>query len=378
VPVQFYVLLALWERTQSLALLDAMFPRLQQYHRFMAGRLGSSTMRMPRSNLIRTWDYFYNSGGWDDYPPQMVVHRQGLRASVAPVISTAQVIRTAKMMRAIARTLGEPTAEYEADIAELSEALQTYAWDAEAGYFGYVTHDAAGVPNGLLRHESGVNFNMGMDGASPLVAGICTPEQEARLVAALMSPERMWSRCGLSTVDQSAPYYRDDGYWNGAVWMPHQWFFWRALLDLGEAEAAHRIASTALDVWRTEVERSYNCFEHFLVRTGRGAGWHHFGGLSSPVLAWFGAYHRAGRLTVGFDTWIAALEIADDATALTARLRHDGAPHHAPVVIATLRPGDYVVTWDGAPLVHTQRYPGTLEIQMPQGPWQGTLEVSPR
>jgi hypothetical protein len=116
VPVQFYVLLALWERTQSLALLRYAFPRLQQYHRFMAGRLGSSTMRMARSNLIRTWDYFYNSGGWDDYPPQVHVHRQGLRASVAPVIGTAQVIRTAKIMAAMARALGEPTAEYEADI----------------------------------------------------------------------------------------------------------------------------------------------------------------------------------------------------------------------------------------------------------------------
>ena len=35
-----------------------------------------------------------------------------------------------------------------------------------------------GSPPGILRHESGANFNMGLDGASPLFAGICTPEQE--------------------------------------------------------------------------------------------------------------------------------------------------------------------------------------------------------
>ena len=32
-----------------------------------------------KSSLLKTWDYFYNSGGWDDYPPQVHVHRQGLK-----------------------------------------------------------------------------------------------------------------------------------------------------------------------------------------------------------------------------------------------------------------------------------------------------------
>lgn len=70
-------------------------------------------------------------------------------------------------------------------------------------------------------------------------------------------------------------------------------------MHLGCAPAARVSQTTALDVWQTEVARSYNCMEHFIVRTGRGAGRHHFGGLSAPVLSRFGAYHRAGRLTVG-------------------------------------------------------------------------------
>ncbi|MGC9467708.1 MAG: MGH1-like glycoside hydrolase domain-containing protein [Anaerolineae bacterium] len=389
-PTQFYVFLALWNQCQEQSLLETFYPRLQQYHRFLAGRLGSSTTRDLKSNLIRTWDYFYNSGGWDDYPPQWHVRRQGLQRVVAPVVSTSHVIRTAKILRMMAEALGEPTAEYERDITVLSDALHTHAWDEEAGYFGYVIHDEEGQPTGILRHESGANFNMGIDGASPLVAGACTPEQEARLVTALMSDTQMWSPCGLSTVDQSAPYYRDDGYWNGGVWMPHQWFFWKALLDLGRAEEAHRIARTALEVWQREVERSYNCFEHFIVRTGRGAGWHHFGGLSTPVLAWFGAYHRPGRLTVGFDIWIASLEIgpgqatawgegagnaASGDLALRAELRHFGPAHHAPVVIATLVPGAYEVTWDGESVTPNERYPGTLEIRLPPGPWAGTLQI---
>ena len=382
VPTQFYTFRALWDLEMAQAepevqqtFLRYLYPRLQQYHRFLAGRLGSSTTRTLKSGLIRTWDYFYNSGGWDDYPPQFHVHREGLQQTVTPVVSTAQVIRTARILRTMAHVLGEPAEEYDADIEELSTALQAWAWDEEAGYFGYVVHDDEGAPEGLLRHGSGHNFNMGMDGAAPLVAGICTPDQEARLVAALMSPEKMWTRYGLSTVDQSAPYYRDDGYWNGAVWMPHQWFFWKALLDLGRAEEAHQIAVTALEVWKAEVERSYNCFEHFIVQTGRGAGWHHFGGLSTPVLTWYGAYFRPGRLTVGLDMWIESLTVAPDLAGLTARLWHEGAAHHAPVVIATLVPGEYTVTWQGEPVEVGTRYPGCLEVRLPQGSREGTLKV---
>jgi hypothetical protein len=336
------------------------------------------------SNLIRTWDYFYNSGGWDDYPPQRYVHEQGLEAMVVPVVNTAQAIRTAKILRAAARALGTPesahdVAEYDEDIAQLSEALQTYAWDEESGAFGYVRHDEAGEPTGILRHPSGVNFNLGLGGASPLVAGICTPDQEARLVDALMSEAHMWSRCGLSTVDRSAPYYRDDGYWNGAVWMPHQWYMWKALLDLGRADEAYRIAKTGLEVWKREVERSYNCFEHFIVQTGRGAGWHHFGGLSSPVLSWYGAYHRPGRLTTGLDAWVVSRRVGEDGRELSAELALFGQPRHTPVVIAALDPdASYAATWKGEPVPHHARVPGVVEIQLPAGDAEGQLDVTPR
>ena len=378
VPVQFYLFLELWNRTRSRQLLEHYYPRLQQYHRFLAGRLGSSTTRTLPSNLLRTWDYFYNSGGWDDYPPQVYVHRNGLEASVTPVINTAQAIRTARILRMAALTLGEPTAEYEEDIAILAEALQEHAWDEESGYFGYVCHDAGGRPTGILRHEGGANFNMGLDGAYPLVAAVTTSAQEARLAALLMAEGRLWCRCGLSTVDQAAPYYRADGYWNGAVWMPHQWFFWKTLLDMGRADDAHRIAATALEVWQREVDESYNCFEHFIVETGRGAGWHHFGGLSSPVLCWYGAYHRPGRLSTGLDVWIKALEISANRRSLSADLRLFGPPHRSPVVIAALEPGwRYAATWNQHPAEAYERYPGVLEIRLPAGTGRGRLEISP-
>jgi hypothetical protein len=217
---------------------------------------------------------------------------------------------------------------------------------------------------------------MGLDGAYPLVAGICTPEQELRLIEHLMSEEHLWSQCGLSTVDQSAPYYKNDGYWNGAVWMPHQWFFWKTLLDMGNADEAHRIAKTALDVWKREVESSYNCFEHFIVQTGRGAGWHHFGGLSTPVLKWYSGYHCPGHLSTGLNLWIDSVSFTRNNRSLSARLKVFGQPHHAPVVIVAMKAGHtYIVSWNGEPVEFTERYPGCLEIQLPPGIQEECLEV---
>jgi hypothetical protein len=364
-PIQIYAFLELWNRTQDRGLLEYFYPRLRPMYLFLAGRLGSSTTRRMKSGLLKTWDYFYNSAGWDDYPPQVHVHRHGLEGSVTPVINTSHAIRTGKILQMAARALGLPddVADYEADIAAWTDALNRYSWDAEAGYFSYVTHDDAGRPTGILRHESGANYDMGLDGASPFFAGVCDADQEASLIARLASPERMWTRIGVSTVDQSAPYFKVDGYWNGAVWFPYQWIVWKALLGLGHGDLAHRIGRTALDVWKGEVDATYNCFEHFIVQSGRGAGWHHFGGLSAPVLSWFGAYHRPGRLTCGFDTWVARQEFSDGNRALVAEL--NGQPR---LVLATMAPGPaYRVTWNAQDSAFRELYPGVLEITLPGG-----------
>ncbi len=376
VPVQASLFHTLWNKTGDRALLEHAYPRLRQYHAFLCGAQGATT-RTLKSDLLRTWDYFYNSGGWDDYPPQEYVHEEKLEASVAPMVNTAQSIRFAKILRMAALALGatEDVAQYDAEIATFTAAVQL-AWDEPSGYFGYLRHDAAGHPTEILRHRSGANYNMGLDGVAPLVAGVCTPAQEARLLAHLGDPAQLLSPVGLSTVDQSAPYYRVDGYWNGAVWMPHQWFIWKALLDLGETALARRIAVTGVTTWQREVDASYNCCEHFIISTGRGAGWHQFGGLSTPVLAWFAAYYRPGHLTTGYDMWVEQQQFNADTTELTARLTLHGTPAHHPAILVTLAPGPhYRASWNGTPIDITEPWPGLLELHLPSGGGNGELWV---
>jgi hypothetical protein len=365
-PTQFYAFKEAWEQEPDLAVLRDFFPRLRLYHRFLVGRYPNSTTRPFASGLLATWDYFYNSGGWDDYPPQQWVHRHKLTGSVAPIANSAHAIRTAKMLATCARLLGEPDAEFLADIEELSAAILRNAWDEATGYFGYVRHDAAGRPEGILRTPEGENFNCGMDGLTPLVAGLGDDSQRRLMLRNLLSPDHLMTPIGLTTVDQAASYYRRDGYWNGAVWMPHQWFFWKALLDLGEADAAFDIARRALDVWKTEVGASWNCFEHFIVETGRGAGWHQFTGLSCPVLAWFAAYFRPGRITAGHHATIVSRSDFDGSS-LRFRAVFDPLPPAAEAsVIVTLPPEhSYSATCNGRPVPLHQRHPGCFELRIP-------------
>jgi hypothetical protein len=376
-PVQHYLLLELWNLTQSRTLLEYFYPRLRQYHLFLAGRLGSSTTRAFKSGLLKTWDYFYNTG-WDDYPPQVFMHKERLAPRTATAIVNSHLIRTARMLTQMTRVLGadHDVVSYEQDIALWGEALQKHSWDADAGYFSYVLHDRQGQASGILRHESGVNFNLGQDGVMPLLAGICTPTQEERLLGHLQSPQRLWTPIGLSTVDQTAPYYRHDGYWNGAVWMPHQWFLWKTMLDLGQTDFAYKIAHTALDLWKAEVDESYNCFEHFLIESGRGAGWHQFSALSSPVLAWYAAYYQPGRLTAGFDTWIHRCDVEPGYAGLSADLEVRPRLGGETTVLVTLQSDrDYRALWNGKPAFTRAAPSGTLQIALPRDCGRGQLKV---
>ena len=365
VPAQFYLFAELLNRTQSRALAEYCYPRLMQYYAFFTGQAGGSTTADLQSGLLRPWDYFYNSGGWDDYPPQKAVHEQRLEKRCTPVVTTAHAVRCARILAYTAHLLahGEDADRLEKDAERFTRALQEHAWDEGAGYFGYVLHDEQGRAAGFLRDASGVNHNMGLGGASPLFAGACTVEQAEGLWEKLASEEHLWSACGLSTVDRSSPYYRRDGYWNGAVWMPYQWMFFKAALDAGKTGFAFRIADTALRLWQDECAASYHCFEHFMIESRRGAGWHQFGGLSAPVAQWFAAYYVPGTLTTGFDVFVQCARWLPGNAGLEAELYCTRPGRTA--VLAALAPGK-------------MRIPCRLGVAAEQrhaGLWEITLDV---
>jgi hypothetical protein len=382
VPVQQYAFYELWNKTQSKEMLDYFYPRLKQYYDFLAGKTGSSTTGTFHSRLLKTWDYFYNSGGWDDYPPQKAVRDNSLEQTVSPVITTAQCIRVAKMLRKAAEVSGlkNDVKDYDKDIAVFSKALQHYAWDKESGYFSYVVHDSLKNPVAFLRYpSSGQNYNMGLDGAYPLLAGICDSSQQRILLCKIFSEDHMWTPAGICVVDKEAAYYRNDGYWNGAVWMPHQWFMWKTMLDLGEPDYAFKIANTALELWKKETEETYFTYEHFIADIARGAGWHQFGALSAPVLNWFAAYYKQGSVTVGFETWISSQSFSTDMSLYNALLSFDKSTKaHRRTMILCMNPAyKYEVLINNKEADFRERMNGLLEISLPASDNDCNIAVKP-
>ncbi len=292
-PTQIFLMAEIYNKTGSNELVRKYYPMLRQQYRFFAdARLREDTKE---NGLFNTWQIFYNSGGWDDYPTQVYVHQNHLEADACPMVNVSVTVLCAKILKMLAQVIGEDTDEYDEDISFYSEAVERCAWDEESGYYGYVIGDQ------ILKVD-GMNADMGMDGAYPYIAGISNEIRAKRIVENIK--EGMFTSIGVSVVDVRAPYFRKDGYWNGSVWMPHQWILWKAFLDNGELELVMRIADTALSVWKKEVELTYNCYEHFMLANGRGAGFHQFSGLSTPVLMWYNALYKPYTVTGGFRTLI--------------------------------------------------------------------------
>lgn len=317
-PTQILLYGELVNRTGDMALARQFYPAVKNQYDFFSVQKHAPSAK--ETGIFSLWHLFYNSGGWDDYPPQKRVQLEKRNDTVRPVITTAFTVLCARILTPIAEMLGEDTRDFARDIEFFSDALNTYAWDEESGYYGYITLDGNG--DAAIFQTDGVNADMGMDGAYPYVAGVSDETRSARILDNIKTG--MMTPIGVSMVDTRAPYYLTDGYWNGSVWMPHQWILWKALLDHGEVELAGHIAETALALWERETAHTYNCYEHFMIQNGRGAGFHQFSALSTPVLMWFESYYTPFAVTGGFRTLIR--DKAQTESTLSFRVTTD-APH---------------------------------------------------
>lgn len=337
-PVQAYLLNEILQRTGDRELLAYFYPRARRFYQYLAGHTPGSPTNRFGNGLLNTYPIFYNSGGWDDLPPQFAVHTRGLEDEITPVCSTAHAVRFARFLMRFAERLGHAAdvPGYQADIARGVQAIER-TWDPAAQVYSYVHHRTFQP----FRHEGGANFNFTLDAMTPLIGGGIRAECAQMLWSQLRSPERYATPAGISTVDRTAPYYQADGYWNGCVWIPHQWFLWKAALDWGQGDLARDIPRRVADVWEREVRRTRCTFEFFRISTGAGDGYPHFAGLSSPALAMMAAISKPGRVTVGFDAEVR--QVQREGNHLSFQTRTDN-PGQSAVALAVMpAPGRYRV-----------------------------------
>ncbi len=365
VPVQFYIFFELMNKNGGKEIAAKYYDRLKLYYDFYLGKIRGSTTAKFKSGLLTTYDYFYSSSGMDDYPAQVAMMKENLRDTAAPVITTSQAIRCAKIMIMASKLTGREDDEkvYRQDIAKLKTALNTYSWDDESGYYSYVLHDKDYNPVEKYVNAQGENVNKGLDGIYPIIAGVCDENQKEKILAHLKSEKNMLSPYGISAVDVSASYFKVNGYWNGNIWFSHQWFLFKTMLDLGEVDFAYEIARMALDIWKRECEYNYYTFEMVSVVTGRGGWFHNFGGLSTPINMWATTYFKPGTITTGFDMLVEKCEFNEDNTGVSLKLTNSS-DNPSYVVVCLDDKYDYSVVKDGTEIECKERFKGEVEIQV--------------
>ena len=374
VPTQFVEYLELLKRTDDKSQLEFLYDKIKIYYEFLRGRNHGSTVAKFGNGLLTTYDYWYSHCGMDDYPAQLEMISRKSQKYTCPCLSTAQIIRAGKIMKMAAQSLGrnEDVKVYDDDIDCSVKALNDLAWDEESGYFSYTEYNDKGELVGFLRTEDGENFNKGMDGVYPIVAGAVSGERKKRILEHIKNPNEMWSKAGVSAVDMSASYYHDDGYWNGNVWMSHQWFIWKTMLDNGEADFAYEIAKRALDMWKKETDFSYNTYECFGIKTRRGGWFHNFGGLSAPICIWANAYFKPQTVTTGFDVWTDYQKTTDKTAEIS--FKYYGESNYT--MIVTLSDSfDYRAYLDGKEISFVERIKGSLEFNFDSEIKSGVLKI---
>ena len=350
VPVQIFLYAELINKyPQKIKKLKEIYPMIKDYYDFFSNLHKSSNYK---TDLLKTWHIFYNSGGWDDYPPQKALRyntdlldETASYENTTPVITTAITVLIARIMKNISHTLGmnDDINIYNEDIDKYSKAIQSNLWDDDTGYYSYMMHDDRGNPKGVLKYKDGTNFNLGFDGIYPYVAGISDEYQSRRIKENII--KGLFTKAGVGVVDTRAPYYTPYGYWNGSVWMPHQWILYKSLLDKGEMSLAQKIVTTALNVWKNEVDDSYSCFEHFMSTNMKGAGFHQFSGLSCPVLNFFTSFYVAGNIDCGFGTIVINTKWNKDKTSVTFDVVSDSKDAH--IIVCMNSKSKYTFTVDG-------------------------------
>lgn len=378
VPTQFPEYLELLKRTDDKESLAFLYDKAKIYYEFLRGRNHGSTVAKFNNGLLTTYDYWYSHCGMDDYPAQVEMMNRKSQKYTCPCLSTAQIIRAGKIMKMVAESLGryDDIKTYNADIEYSTKALNDLAWDEESGYFGYTEYDEKGNVKGIMRTADGENFNKGMDGIYPLVAGAVTGERKKRLIEHIKNPKEMWSQAGISAVDMSASYYFDDGYWNGNVWMSHQWFVWKTMLDNGEADFAFEIAGRALDMWKDETDFTYNTYECFGIATKRGGWFHNFGGLSAPICIWANCYYKPQTVTTGFDIWTDYQRTTDTSAEISFKYYGDNEKYTMVVTLSDRC--DYVAYLDGKEIEFYERNKGSLEFTFTSDVKSGVLVIKER
>lgn len=142
------------------------------------------------------------------------------------------------------------------DLAEMCEVLGKP--EKAAAFRKHADDIAARINRWMWNEEDGLYYDVNDQGEPvkwktagcfwPMLAGITSPQQEAKLIAHLKDPKSFWRRNMFPTLAADQPGYEPSGgYWKGGVWAPTNYAIIRGLARQGHDDFAREATSRYLD-----------------------------------------------------------------------------------------------------------------------------------
>jgi glycogen debranching enzyme len=188
---------------------------------------------------------------------------------IQDVLFNSLLAKSNDALIAIARRLGEPTAQIEAWQAKTRASIRRKFWDADRGF--YYSWD--------LRRDRRIPVKTS-SGLMPLFAGVCEAEQAQGLAAHLatvFARDDGWKLCASVAFDEAAFDARK--YWRGPIWVNVNWMLHHGLVRYGFDTLAARVRRDTLALVET-----HGWFEYFDARPLDQVGAAH--GLGADKFSW--------------------------------------------------------------------------------------------
>ena len=290
-PINLVVLWELYQQTLDRKLLEQFYPYARRRYREMltAGRAGTSL-----------WLFAWKTGmpETDGDKGTLAAGFKGANSRLYSPDYSAFVIRSARILQRMATVLERSPSElagYAQDAEDAARAMNAALWDDARN--SYTSRPVSPAPNAspVLNDE--------LTDLLPLLGGsdALSMAQRTALIRRLTDPALFWSAGGLRSVSKASPGYLPHEPGNGAVAFGTNWLLWKALLDLGETETAHKLAENLLRAYHAAQVSTDGCPEALDGETGLACGAVDVSGDACTLLDLHAAYHHVGAATTGWN-----------------------------------------------------------------------------
>jgi hypothetical protein len=152
------------------------------------------------------------------------------------------------------RELGRPVMAKEAaaKAKAITDRINRWCWDETDGFYYDVSGDGT-----KFKKKTSCGF-------WPLIAGVASKEQAARMVAHLKDPKEFWRPNVFPTLAANEPEYKaNGGYWLGAVWAPTNYAIIKGLERAGYEAFAAEATSKYLTGMAEVFEKTGTVWENY-------------------------------------------------------------------------------------------------------------------